>query len=202
VGQSIPALPSRLDVDLFCNSYGIVDLDAEISDSALDLGMAEQKLDSSQIAGAPVNERRLCPAQRMGPVNMQVQPDAREPVRKQPRVLTGRHGVSRPPTGEQKVARLLTFLSDVVVEGLASLLRQLEPDGTPCLSLAHGGSIDGIAVGSNVIDFDHHRPWLTALLARRPTKVAAIALANKVARMAWAMMAKGERYKKPVALAA
>ncbi len=47
-----------------------------------------------------------------------------------------------------------------------------------------------------------HRPWLTALLARRPTKVAAIALANKLARMAWAMMAKGERYKEPAALAA
>jgi transposase len=47
-----------------------------------------------------------------------------------------------------------------------------------------------------------HRPWLTALLARRPTKIAAIALANKIARIAWAMMAKGERYKQPVALAA
>ena len=47
-----------------------------------------------------------------------------------------------------------------------------------------------------------HRPWLTALLARRPTKVASIALANKIARMAWAMMAKGEHYKEPVALAA
>jgi transposase len=47
-----------------------------------------------------------------------------------------------------------------------------------------------------------HRPRLTALLARRPTKVAAIALANKIARMVWAMMAKGERYKEPVALAA
>ena len=47
-----------------------------------------------------------------------------------------------------------------------------------------------------------HRPWLTALLARRPTKVAAIALANKIARMVWAMMARGERYKEPVALAA
>ena len=46
-----------------------------------------------------------------------------------------------------------------------------------------------------------HRPWLTALLARRPTKVAAIALANKIALMAWAMMARGERYKEPVALA-
>ena len=47
-----------------------------------------------------------------------------------------------------------------------------------------------------------HRPWLAALLARRPTKVAAIALANKLARMAWARMAKGECYKEPVALAA
>jgi transposase len=47
-----------------------------------------------------------------------------------------------------------------------------------------------------------HRPWLTKLLARRPTKVAAIALANKLARMAWAMMARGECYKEPAALAA
>jgi len=46
-----------------------------------------------------------------------------------------------------------------------------------------------------------HRPWLTTLLERRPTKVAAIALANKLARMAWAMMAKGESYKEPMALA-
>src|SRR5437667_1138200 len=45
-----------------------------------------------------------------------------------------------------------------------------------------------------------HRPWLTALLARRPTKVAAIALANKLARMAWAMMATGARYNYPPAL--
>ncbi|MGC2823357.1 MAG: hypothetical protein WA322_03840 [Pseudolabrys sp.] len=38
--------------------------------------------------------------------------------------------------------------------------------------------------------------------ARRPTKVAAIALANKMARMVWVLMARGERCKEPVALAA
>jgi hypothetical protein len=42
-----------------------------------------------------------------------------------------------------------------------------------------------------------HRPWLTTLLARRPTKVAAIALANKIARMVWAMMAKANATKNP-----
>ena len=47
-----------------------------------------------------------------------------------------------------------------------------------------------------------HRPWLTGLLSRRPTKVAAIALANKLARMAWAMMVRNESYKEPVALTA
>ena len=45
-----------------------------------------------------------------------------------------------------------------------------------------------------------HRPWLTALLTRRPTKVAAIALANKLARMAWAMMATSARYNYPASL--
>jgi transposase len=46
-----------------------------------------------------------------------------------------------------------------------------------------------------------HRPWLAKLLERRPTKVAAVALANKLARMAWAMMASGQTYREPVALA-
>ena len=37
-----------------------------------------------------------------------------------------------------------------------------------------------------------YRPWVA--------EVAAIALANKLARMAWAMMARGERYNYPVSL--
>jgi len=44
--------------------------------------------------------------------------------------------------------------------------------------------------------------WLVKLLARRPRKVAAVALANKMARMIWAMMTTGEAYRRPVTLAA
>ena len=43
------------------------------------------------------------------------------------------------------------------------------------------------------------RPWLLQLMARRPTKVAAVALANKMARMAWAIMTSGEAYREPQA---
>jgi len=39
-------------------------------------------------------------------------------------------------------------------------------------------------------------------MARRPVKVAAIALANKIIRMVWAMMVRGEKYREPIALAA
>jgi transposase len=38
-------------------------------------------------------------------------------------------------------------------------------------------------------------PWLTQLLARRPFKVVAVALANKMARIAWALLASGGHYR-------
>ena len=46
------------------------------------------------------------------------------------------------------------------------------------------------------------RPWLVHLLAKRPTKVATVALANKIARIAWAIMTSGESYREPEPAAA
>jgi transposase len=45
-------------------------------------------------------------------------------------------------------------------------------------------------------------PWLTQLLARRPFKVVAVALANKMARIAWALLAHGGTYRAPELVAA
>ena len=38
-------------------------------------------------------------------------------------------------------------------------------------------------------------PWVAKLLAKKPAKVVAIAVANKLARIAWAIMSKGETYR-------
>jgi transposase len=41
--------------------------------------------------------------------------------------------------------------------------------------------------------------WLARMMARKPRLVVAIALANKMARSAWAMLMKQENYRDPVA---
>lgn len=42
------------------------------------------------------------------------------------------------------------------------------------------------------------RPWLAKLLTRRHPRIAAIALANKIGRIVWALMISGERYREPM----
>jgi transposase len=59
-----------------------------------------------------------------------------------------------------------------------------------------------LVVGATAVIQQHMRrtgkrawPWLDALIARKPAKLAAVALANKLARIAWKLMVSGERYR-------
>jgi transposase len=45
-------------------------------------------------------------------------------------------------------------------------------------------------------------PWIMQLLAKKPAKKVAVALANKTARIAWAILAKGGTYRAPALAAA
>ena len=69
------------------------------------------------------------------------------------------------------------YLRQMLVVGVLAVIRYAERHGT-------------------------RRPWLVQLMARRATKVAAVALANKMARMVWAIMTSGEPYREPVLPAA
>jgi len=59
--------------------------------------------------------------------------------------------------------------------------------------------VGAVAVIRYAVRNGARRPWLVQLLARRTPKVAAVALANKNARMVWALMTSGERYREPIA---
>jgi transposase len=60
-----------------------------------------------------------------------------------------------------------------------------------------------LVVGATaVLRYTRQKPtWMTALLARKPARLVTVALANKTARIAWALLAKAETYKVPAAAA-
>jgi transposase len=54
-----------------------------------------------------------------------------------------------------------------------------------------------------VMRYAPHKPgFVTALLARKPARLASVALANKTARIAWALLAKRQTYQAPASAAA
>ena len=70
------------------------------------------------------------------------------------------------------------YLRWLLVAGAMSVIRQAKRRGTTSL------------------------PWLANLITSKPTKVAAVALANKMARIAWAVLRQGGTYQKPATAAA
>ena len=58
-GQSISALPVTSDVNLFGNVEGVINLDAQVSDSAFNLGVTQQQLDGPKVSSAAIYQRRL-----------------------------------------------------------------------------------------------------------------------------------------------
>ena len=62
--------------------------------------------------------------------------------------------------------------------------------------------VGGLAVIRYAQRHGTKRPWLLKLLQRRKSKIAAVAMANKMARIAWVLMTRGGEYREPLAQAA
>jgi transposase len=61
----------------------------------------------------------------------------------------------------------------------------------------------GASLAARVAARDRSRPspWLIGMLARKPRMLVTVALANKMARIVWALMAHGGFYRAPAAAA-
>jgi hypothetical protein len=79
----------RSEVNLLGNIQGVVHLNSEISDGAFQLGVSEEKLDCTQVAGLPINLGSLRAAHRVRAVRRCVQADALNPAMHQPGILAG-----------------------------------------------------------------------------------------------------------------
>lgn len=85
--RPIAARPRQSHVGLLRHLERIVDLDAEISNRALQLAVPEKQLNRPQILRATVDQRRLGPTHCMRPVGCIVQSDRADPTMDQPGIL-------------------------------------------------------------------------------------------------------------------
>jgi uncharacterized protein (DUF2336 family) len=93
----------------------------------------------------------------MGPEQGRVQTDAGDPVRQQAGILAGGEAAALVAAAmEQKIAETLPARRDVVVERLARLLGDFEPDRKTGLVLPNDGTVDGIAMWRDVLDPEAH----------------------------------------------
>ena len=93
----------------------------------------------------------------MGAELLGIQPDAGDPSGDEPRILARPQASTDSATArEQKSARLLARIAQVVIGRLTGLLRQLELDRPSCLALSDRCAVDRVTVGCNVIDLEAH----------------------------------------------
>ena len=167
-GQSVTALPQCSDVDLFGDVERVIDLDAEVPDRALHLGMAKEQLNRAEAAGSSVNQGRLGSPQRVGAEQRRVQTDADDPLRQQASILAGGEAAAVATAAmEQEIAGTLPARRKVLVDCLTRVLGDLEPDRATGLVLPNGRPVNRIAMWCNVLDPEAHHVAATQLAIDR-----------------------------------
>ena len=81
------AAASLLDFGVLRNLQGIIDLDPKVSHGTFELGMTEQELDSPQVLGSLVDQRRLGPSHAVRAIDRRIESDVGNPLMHDPSIL-------------------------------------------------------------------------------------------------------------------
>src|ERR1700731_4882698 len=91
----------------------------------------------------------------MCPEQPRVEPDAPNPLGDEPGILAGGHtAVCATMAGEQELARPFAGGLQIIINGLAGLIAQFEPDRPSSFLLPDGSAIRRIPAGGDILDPD------------------------------------------------
>ena len=110
-GQSNGSALMSSDLDLLGYGEGIIDIDAQVSNGALDLGVAEQELNGSKVPGSSVDHGRLGPPERVRAEFQRIETDAGNPLADEAGILSSRQSASRATASGEIRTRRASWLS-------------------------------------------------------------------------------------------
>ena len=80
-GRAVALCPGDLDINLFGDGKGIIDINAQVANHALDFRVSAKQLYGAQIARLLVDESRFRPPQPVSAVLGRIKPNASDPIR-------------------------------------------------------------------------------------------------------------------------
>jgi hypothetical protein len=136
----------------FRDLNGVVHLDAEVADGALDPRMAQQQLHSAQIASAPVDQHGLRTSQGVGCRTWQDRARSWRPIHGQAgRTASSSTHVDHRGDRGRAIDRASVLSGAVLVDGRPGLVCEFEPYQPARLALPDGCPIHGIPTRRHVI---------------------------------------------------
>ncbi len=114
----------------------VLDIDAQVTDRALDLCMTEQDLHSTQVARPLIDDRSLGSAERVGPVVLPAQPNPGHPLINEASVLPGADMIDMiNPARKDEVDERTSSAFEPSEDAGAGRLKELELNGATGLLL-------------------------------------------------------------------
>ena len=134
---------------------GVLDVDTEIPNGVLDLGMAEKDLHGAQVAGCLVDDRCLGPPQRMRTIFLAAKADPYDPLIDETRILAGAEMIGMVDTAwEHVIAQRSAAALEPRQKTGPRVRQQLELDRSSGLPLDDGRSSSDLPAYDDVPDFE------------------------------------------------